>query len=133
MSSCQTNRPCAFAYAISLSFGGCVYLPGRLMRRAADLGGHDGSYHTHSMIRIFIDGVETDPDSDIGVDQTRCMYWVHTHDGTGGVIHVEAPGRSPMAIPPMFGGTSILYVTANSNKRCIVLDLKEQKDRQASF
>lgn len=49
------------------------------------------------------------------------------------VIHVEAPGRSPMAIPPMFGGTSILYVTANSNKRCIVLDLKEQKDRQAAY
>ena len=49
------------------------------------------------------------------------------------VIHVEAPGRSPMAIPPMFNGTSILYVTANSNKRCIVLDLKEQKDRQAAY
>ena len=49
------------------------------------------------------------------------------------VIHVEAPGRSPMAIPPMFGGTSILYVAANSNKRCIVLDLKEQKDRQAAY
>lgn len=49
------------------------------------------------------------------------------------VIHVEAPGRAPMAIPPMMNGISILYVTANSNKRCITLDLKEQKDRQAAY
>ncbi len=49
------------------------------------------------------------------------------------VVHVEAPGRAPMAIPPMMSGISVLYVTANSNKRCITLDLKDQKDRQAAY
>jgi len=49
------------------------------------------------------------------------------------VIHVEAPGRPPMAVPPMFNGISVLYVTANANKRCITLDLKDQKERQTAY
>ncbi len=48
------------------------------------------------------------------------------------VVHVEAPGRS-MAVPPTFGGLSILYVTANNNKRSVTLDLKDPKHREAAY
>ena len=56
-----------------------------------DRGGHDSAYHIHSMLRVTIDGKLYDPEDDIGVDGERCMYWVHVHEGTGGVVHVEAP------------------------------------------
>ncbi|MEX2446664.1 MAG: CoA transferase [Dehalococcoidia bacterium] len=49
------------------------------------------------------------------------------------VIHVESPQGRPFGVPPMYGGVSILYVTANTNKRCVVLDLKDPKDRQAAY
>ena len=48
------------------------------------------------------------------------------------VIHVEAPGRS-MGVPPTFDGLSILYVTANNNKRSVTLDLKDAKHREAAY
>lgn len=56
-----------------------------------DLGGHDDAYHLHVRFRTVVNGTPSDPDSNIGVDETTCMYWVHTHDATGGVVHIEAP------------------------------------------
>ena len=49
------------------------------------------------------------------------------------VIHVEAPGGRPFTVPPMMSGVSVIYITANTNKRCITLDLKDPKDRQAAY
>ena len=49
-----------------------------------DLGGHDESYHIHVRFRYTVAGAPADPDSNIGIDETKCMYWVHTHDATGG-------------------------------------------------
>ena len=49
------------------------------------------------------------------------------------VIHVEAPGGRPFTVPPMMSGVSVIYITANTNKRCITLDLKDAKDRQAAY
>ena len=48
------------------------------------------------------------------------------------VVHVEAPAR-PMRVPPTFDGLSILYVTANNNKRSAMLDLKDTKHREAAY
>jgi CoA:oxalate CoA-transferase len=47
------------------------------------------------------------------------------------VIKVEAPGgdRLSHAVPPMIKGTSVLYISANHNKRMIELDLKKEADR----
>ncbi len=47
------------------------------------------------------------------------------------VIKVEAPGgdRLSHAVPPMIKGNSVLYITANYNKRMIELDLKREADR----
>lgn len=47
------------------------------------------------------------------------------------VIKVEAPGgdRLSHAVPPLIKGNSVLYITANYNKRMIELDLKKEADR----
>lgn len=47
------------------------------------------------------------------------------------VIKVEAPGgdRLSHAVPPMIRGNSVLYISANHNKRMIELDLKKEADR----
>ncbi|MBF6570358.1 MAG: CoA transferase [Candidatus Binataceae bacterium] len=47
------------------------------------------------------------------------------------VIKVEAPGgdRLSHAVPPMIKGASVLYISANHNKRMIELDLKREADR----
>ncbi len=46
------------------------------------------------------------------------------------VIKVEAPGGElSHAIPPPIRGSAVLYISANFNKRHIVLDLKQEADR----
>jgi len=47
------------------------------------------------------------------------------------VIKVEAPGgdRLSHAVPPLIKGESVLYISANHNKRMIELDLKREADR----
>ncbi len=47
------------------------------------------------------------------------------------VIKVEAPGGDQLshAVPPRIKGDSVLYISANHNKRMIELDLKREADR----
>jgi len=47
------------------------------------------------------------------------------------VIKVEAPGGDVLshAVPPKIKGNSVLYISANHNKRMIELDLKREADR----
>lgn len=47
------------------------------------------------------------------------------------VIKVEAPGgdRLSHAVPPTLKGSSVLYISANHNKRMIELNLKQEADR----
>ena len=47
------------------------------------------------------------------------------------VIKVEAPGGDALshAVPPRIHGSSVLYISANHNKRMIELDLKQESDR----
>lgn len=47
------------------------------------------------------------------------------------VIKVEAPGGDQLshAVPPRIKGNSVLYISANHNKRMIELDLKQEADR----
>ena len=50
------------------------------------------------------------------------------------VIKVEAPdGELSHAIPPPIRGTAVLYISANLNKRNIVLDLKRERDRSIAL
>jgi crotonobetainyl-CoA:carnitine CoA-transferase CaiB-like acyl-CoA transferase len=47
------------------------------------------------------------------------------------VIKVEAPGGDRLShmVPPQIKGSSVLYISANHNKRMIELDLKKEADR----
>jgi crotonobetainyl-CoA:carnitine CoA-transferase CaiB-like acyl-CoA transferase len=47
------------------------------------------------------------------------------------VIKVEAPGGDRLShmVPPTIKGNSVLYISANHNKRMIELDLKKEADR----
>jgi hypothetical protein len=58
---------------------------------ACDLGGHDGSYHIHSLVGVRVNGQLYAPPANIGIG-TTCMYWVHTH-ATDGIVHIEAPAE----------------------------------------
>lgn len=51
------------------------------------------------------------------------------------VIKVEAPGgdRLSHAVPPLIKGNSVLYITANYNKRMIELDLKKEADQSIAL
>ena len=50
------------------------------------------------------------------------------------VIKIEAPeGELSHVIPPPIKGTAVLYISANFNKRHIVLDLKQEGDRATAL
>jgi crotonobetainyl-CoA:carnitine CoA-transferase CaiB-like acyl-CoA transferase len=51
------------------------------------------------------------------------------------VIKVEAPGgdRLSHAVPPTIKGSSVLYISANHNKRMIELNLKQEADREIAL
>jgi hypothetical protein len=49
------------------------------------------SYHVHSHLDVFVNGVQQQIPSQIGIlSSPSCLYWLHTHSADG-VIHVEAP------------------------------------------
>ena len=49
------------------------------------------NYHIHSGLDVFVNGVQQQVPSNIGIlSSPSCLYWVHTH-GEDGIIHVEAP------------------------------------------
>ena len=52
------------------------------------------------------------------------------------VIHAEEPGSihsARIGVPPMIKGTSVGYISWNLNKRSILLDLKQEEDRQIAY
>jgi hypothetical protein len=50
------------------------------------------NYHIHSGLDVFVNGVQQQVPSNIGIlSSPSCLYWLHTHSEDG-IIHVEAPG-----------------------------------------
>jgi hypothetical protein len=53
--------------------------------------------HIHPHLAIFYKGQQVEVPPAIGGaihDGAQCLYWLHTHDGTG-LIHIEAPQLTP--------------------------------------
>ena len=53
--------------------------------------------HVHPHLAIFFDGTQVQVPRFIGSAPAPgggCLYWLHTHDGSG-IVHVEAPQLSP--------------------------------------
>ncbi len=49
------------------------------------------------------------------------------------VIHVDAPGRPLADVPPTVRGMGLLKMIANYNKRGIILDIKQPRDREVAY
>jgi len=48
--------------------------------------------HVHVNLRIDINGEQVPVPANVGIRPGDCLYWLHTHDGSG-TVHVEAPIR----------------------------------------
>ncbi len=56
------------------------------------------NYHIHSGLDVFVNGVQQQVPSNIGiVSSPSCLYWLHTHSADG-IIHVEAPGARQFTV-----------------------------------
>ena len=47
-------------------------------------------FHIHTHIDIFVNGQLIYIPPQIGIIPGKCIYWMHTHDGTG-IVHIESP------------------------------------------
>ena len=56
------------------------------------------NYHIHSHLDVFVNGVQQQIPSNIGIlSSPSCLYWLHTHSGDG-TVHIEAPGARQFTV-----------------------------------
>src|SRR5215211_1157775 len=60
-----------------------------------------GTYHVHANLKIYINGQEVPVPANVGVRPGDCLFWLHTHDGSG-TIHVEAPSPRDYTLGQFF-------------------------------
>jgi hypothetical protein len=58
-------------------------------------------FHIHTHVDIFVNGKHIYIPPQIGIVPGKCIYWMHTHDGTG-VIHIESPIKRDFTIGQFF-------------------------------
>lgn len=87
--------PIIIAVAAAGAAGAVFYQP---PQAAATISGVEcnrnefNNYHVHSHLDVFVNGQEQEVPANIGIlSSASCLYWLHTHSGGDGVIHVEAP------------------------------------------
>lgn len=51
------------------------------------------TYHQHAHLTILDKGKPLVVPQGVGFGSTNCLYWLHTHDGTG-TIHIEGPNSA---------------------------------------
>ncbi len=70
------------------------------------------AYHIHAHLALIVDGEPVAVPAGIGIAplggnsgssfvSARCLYWLHTHDGSG-VIHVESPAGATYTLGQFF-------------------------------
>jgi len=80
-----------------------------------------GNFHIHAHLDVFVDGHALGVPALIGIRDSTCLYWLHTHNPDG-IVHIEAPQprdftlnqfldiwKSTSTNPPP-GGEPIIYV-----------------------
>jgi len=50
-----------------------------------------GFYHVHAHLTILDQGKSVPIDNNIGFTNQGCLYWVHTHNPSNGILHIETP------------------------------------------
>ncbi len=48
------------------------------------------TFHIHAHLDTFVNGQHVTVPQFVGIEDNKCLYWLHTHDNSG-VIHIEAP------------------------------------------
>jgi hypothetical protein len=85
--------PIIIAVAIAASAGAILYKqPMAMAISGVECNkGEMHNYHIHSHLDVFVNGVQQQVPSNIGIlSSPSCLYWLHTHTGDG-VVHIEAP------------------------------------------
>jgi hypothetical protein len=85
--------PIIIAVAIAASAGAILYKqPTAMAISGIECNkGEMHNYHIHSHLDVFVNGVQQQVPSNIGIlSSPSCLYWLHTHTGDG-VVHIEAP------------------------------------------
>jgi hypothetical protein len=58
-------------------------------------------FHIHAHLDVFVNGQLIYIPPQIGIIPDKCIYWMHTHDGTG-VIHIESPIKRDFTVGQFF-------------------------------
>ncbi len=48
------------------------------------------TYHVHAHLDVFVNGQRLTVPAGIGIEDNKCLYWLHTHN-TDGILHIESP------------------------------------------
>jgi len=48
------------------------------------------TFHIHAHLDVFVNGQHTTVPQYIGIMDSKCLYWLHTHDNSG-IMHIESP------------------------------------------
>ena len=100
-------------------------------------------YHIHAHLDIFVNGQLIYIPPQIGIVDDKCIYWLHTHDGTG-IIHIESPVKreftlgqffevwksklnNPKTFDDILGGKLIPTVYVSGNKASNNVNYKDVK------
>jgi hypothetical protein len=58
-------------------------------------------FHIHTHVDIFFSGKHINIPPQIGIIPGKCIYWMHTHDGSG-IIHIESPIKRDFTLGQFF-------------------------------
>jgi hypothetical protein len=58
-------------------------------------------FHIHTHVDIFFNGKHVSIPPQIGIIPGKCIYWMHTHDGSG-IIHIESPIKRDFTLGQFF-------------------------------
>src|SRR6188472_4597543 len=58
-------------------------------------------FHIHAHLDVFVNGQLIYIPPQIGIIPDKCIYWMHTHDGTG-IIHIESPVKRDFTLGQFF-------------------------------
>ncbi len=54
-------------------------------------------YHTHAHLDIFVNGQAYEVPAGIGIEPSKCLFWLHTHSADG-ILHMESPENRVMTL-----------------------------------
>ncbi len=59
------------------------------------------TFHIHAHLDIFVNGKPYEVPELVGIISQTCLYWMHTHNGSG-IIHIEAPQARAFTLGQFF-------------------------------